>query len=115
VTGIAIGDPARLIVPCDAIVIAPIPQGRVAAAPVAAAVRAARAPAHLDAHDARRRLAAGLLGLAALGLGGVAAVRFRASRSELEASEPTILDHGPDDLTAGPRLALVRLPNEPGR
>ena len=115
VTGIAIGDPARLIVPCDAIVIAPISQGRVAAAPVAAAVRAARAPAHLDAHDARRRLAAGLLGLAAVGLGGLAAVRFRASRSELEASEPTILDHGPDDLTAGPRLALVRLPNEPGR
>jgi hypothetical protein len=113
VTGIAIGTPTRLILPCGAIVPAPVANGRVAVVPTA--VSSSAAPAS-EAEDAgvRRALAAGLLGLAAVGLGCLAAIRLRRSRTGSRAPEPAILGREPDGQARGPRLALVRLPNEPG-
>jgi hypothetical protein len=115
VTGIAIGDPTRLIVPCGAIATVPTSQGRVSAAPVAAALGAApEAPGAVGA-DGRRALAAVLLGLAALGLGGVAALRLRGIGVDREPPGAASVLPDADDVTGGPRLALVHLPGEPGR
>jgi uncharacterized protein YdeI (BOF family) len=114
VTGIAVGTPTRLIVPCGAIVTAPVSQGRVGTAPVAASLRADQQEASGPAGaDLRRTLVAALLGLAALVLGGLAAYRFRIDGAQREPAGGTVADGGTDVPVAGPRLALVRLPHEP--
>jgi len=113
VTGIAIGTPMRLILPCGAIVAAPSARGRVPAAPIGLALRAAR-PGNVAATDLRRAVAAGLLGLAALGLGGLAAIRFRGAGEHRAPPEAALPEAEIGEPVAGPRLALVRLRNERG-
>lgn len=114
VTGIATGTPTRLVVPCGAIVAAPLAQGRVAAAPVGLALRATQRPADGPAADLRRGIAAGLLGLAAVGLAGLAALGFRTGTAARGSSEAVLEERAPGDPAVGPRLALVRLPDERG-
>jgi hypothetical protein len=114
VTGIAIGTPMRLVAPCGAIVPAPSAQGRVAAAPVGLALRASQRPVNPGAADLRRAIAAALLGLAAVGLAALAALRFRTAIAARGTHEATLEGRAPDDPAVGPRLALVRLPNERG-
>lgn len=114
VTGIGLADPARLIVPCDGIRVAPTLARTVLAPDAPEEPRAAPAPRRgpdaSSSSDRRRGLAAWLLGLAVLVVGGatIAWRRLAAAQAEPGMAE----DEGP--AAEGPQLTLVRLRREGG-
>jgi uncharacterized protein YdeI (BOF family) len=114
-TGIAIGNPARLVVPCHGVVPAPS-VARSAAAAAAQHAFVASPAAHTDPLDgAAPALAAGLLAAAALGLvagGGIASRvdREPAAAGSADVDSDSVATGEPD----GPRLRLVPAPQERG-
>ena len=114
VTGVALGDPVRLLVPCGGLRSAPSIAG--GAALVTDGKANAPGPAAVTtvdgaANDPRRPIVAGLLlAAAAVLMGGAALGRRRGPSDE----EPA----GPDDANgvsgSEPRLTLVRVPHEGG-
>ncbi|HEX5040976.1 MAG TPA: hypothetical protein VFW95_12675 [Candidatus Limnocylindria bacterium] len=112
VTGIAVGDPTRLVVPCGAIVAAPTAHARLTMPPVAE-VRGSFPPPGAEVAEGQRALAGALLGLAAVGLGGVAAFRRWTEQGDDEPESVGPANPDAPDLSASARLALVRLPTEP--
>jgi hypothetical protein len=115
VTGVAVGDPLRLLVPCGGYRAAPSlgsGAGRTGltddpAARTAAIARSAeKAPA-----DLRRPLVAGMLVLAAVSLVGGAIVR---RRRDPDGSTPAAPSDGEEPGEDAPRLTLVRVPPDGG-
>ena len=113
VTGVALGDPVRLLVPCGGLRQAPSIAGDATlnAAGKTAGMAPQPAPIATSVSDPRRPIVSGLLlAAAAVLVGGAAYGRRRGSRDE----EPA----GPDDAddATGPeaRLTLVRVPHEGG-
>ncbi len=115
VTGVALGDPVRLLVPCGGLRSAPSIAGGAALAATdgkAGAPGPAAIPMVESApSDSRRPIAAGLLmAAAAVLVGGAALRRKRGSMGE----EPVAQDDADDPAESGPRLTLVRVPHEGG-
>jgi hypothetical protein len=118
VTGIGLGDPARLIVPCDGIRAAPT-LSRAVEEP--GAPTQPRAPAAAETRglpqgaDPRRVLAAWLLALAVLVVGGAAVAWRRLVPLQPEPEAEPVEDGGPEmEANDVPRLTLVRLRRERG-
>ena len=119
VTGIATGDPVRLIVPCGGMRAAPA-VSRSGAMPAAVdpmpgdALPATLAMGEPGAGDPRRAVVAALLGVGALMLAGAALARRRLEPdpAELAAREPGV-DAGQEvEVPSPPHLTLVRVLHE---
>jgi len=120
ITGVALGEPVRLIVPCGGVAAAPI-LSRAMSAPAVADTPATRDPRVerlTHSSDSGRLLAAGLLGLGSLviAVGAVLHRRFHGEDSDPEPEVGTPGTHEPSDAEAQrpPTLSLVRVPHEPG-
>ena len=111
VSGIAVGDPLRLIVPCGGVRAAPsVAAGtRLTDAPGRVDPAAGSASAALEAADLRRPLAAAFLLIAAIPL--VVAALVRRFRPE---GEPAPEEDGEPSEVSGARLTLVPVPHEGG-
>ncbi len=115
VTGVALGDPLRLLVPCGGVRLAPsIAGGGAHVAFVGSAAAGPTSPASAagprDA-DHRQPVVAGLLIAAATALAGGAVLARRRSRGDPEPAAATELD---DASASGARLTLIRVPHEGG-
>lgn len=110
VTAIALGDPVRLLVPCDGIIRAPSLAVSRATAPGAAAPTPTPVPATAVV-DGDRRPLAGILILLAAGLLGGAVVAGRV-RSGFTLDGPVV--DGAVEQAEHPRLTLLRVPREHG-
>jgi len=113
VTGLAIGEPLRLVVPCGAIVSAPAVT-RAVAARDASQAPAGPASAAEPAADDRRPLAAVLLVGSALLLGGAAFAARRFARPDPDPAAADTTADAEDAMQATPRLALVRVRQDQG-
>jgi len=120
ITGVALGEPVRLIVPCGGVAAAPI-LARAMSAPVMAGTPATRDPRFerlTHSSDPGRFLAAGLLGLGSLviSVGAVLYRRFHGEGIDPEPAAGTPVSHEPPDGDARrpPTLSLVRVPHERG-
>lgn len=120
-TGIALGEPRRLVVPCAGILPAPVLARHAPAG--GDAERGQRPPATAAAAsptdaESLRPIVGGLLLAAALALaGGGAVVRWRRrpdGDDPVTAAEPTQDAEAPDAEPAVPRLTLVSVPREHG-
>ena len=114
VTGVALGDPVRLMVPCGGLRPAPSVTGHSALVARPAGSTAAPGPippAAAAAVDTRRSMVAGLLIAACVVLAGGAAFGRRR-----RAVDDGPKEAGDDDASeeSEPRLTLVRVPNEGG-
>ena len=115
VTGVAVGEPPRLVVPCGGIRPAPTVATRVVPGKLAglprASVRMASGTASEPSFDLRRPIVAALLLAAAalLAVCGVVARRRVSSVDDASAEDGTLAAEG-----AGARLTLVSVPRESG-
>jgi hypothetical protein len=114
VTGVALGDPLRLLVPCDGVRPAPtVAGGQTLGGQGTKAASTARTSTGIATDDdARRPLTAGLLMAAAAALVGGAAILRRREAGPEDPEEPS--DAG-DEGEPGGRLTLVQVPQEGGR
>lgn len=120
ITGVALGEPVRLMVPCGGVAAAPI-LSRAMSAPVTARTPATRDPRFeplTHSSDPGRLLAAGLLGLGSLviAVGAVVYRRFHGEGIDPEPAAGTPVSHEPPDGDARrpPTVSLVRMPHERG-
>jgi hypothetical protein len=120
VTGVALRDPARIVVGCGGVRRVPLLTWRDGAAIAPIAPGAAPSARETTASEPIRPLAAGMLAVAALGTGAAAAVARLRRRPEPPDAPPD----DPSAISAGdpaqprepgpPRLTLVRVPREHG-
>ncbi|MEO6294628.1 MAG: hypothetical protein ABIP01_03640, partial [Candidatus Limnocylindria bacterium] len=121
VTGIAAGDPVRIIAPCGGIRAAPAVSRSGATRPAAApapseALTATLALSARADNDPRRTVVAGLFGVGALMLAAAVLARRRLEPDPTDAAAEGVSGDAPQEAEAPavPHLTLVRVPRERG-